>query len=243
VALSFPALKQLRIIIIAFIAVAAGAFIWLSLHNDPGILLSERLAGSDRGLVPVILLLAAFTLLSTLTGLPVFYISLSMGFLLDLVPALLICWGVNIVAVMAAFYMVRFAFSGYFRGKYGGKKLIRRINKRIGRYGMWPVVFSRAIYILPTSLINFSFPLSSITTRTYLAGTILGLVPECLVNVISGYALRHEVFLLSSAETRNWQALAIGGFILLFTGIFVALRLRQRRRKKFSTLKAIPYKG
>ena len=156
-------MKLLRIIIIAFIVIAVGAFILVTAGKDPEALLLERLTLADQRLVLAVLLLSAFTLLSTLTGLPIFYISLAMGFILNFVPAMLICWGVNIVAVMAAFYMVRFAFSDYFQEKYGKKKLIRRINKRIGKYGLWTVVFSRGIYIIPTSLINFSFPLSRIS--------------------------------------------------------------------------------
>ena len=169
---------------------------------------------------------------------------MALGFLLNLAPALLICWGVNIISVMATFFLVRFAFTDYFTEKYGKKKLIRRINKRISKYGLWSVVFSRGIYILPTNLINFSFPLSHIASRSYLLGTIIGLVPECLINVLTGYLIKHEVILLSSPETRNWQALVIGGFILLFLLVFILLRIRQNRRKKFTMLnEVVPYKN
>jgi uncharacterized membrane protein YdjX (TVP38/TMEM64 family) len=149
--------------------------------------------------------------------------------------------GVNLVSVMATFYMVRFAFTGFFQEKYGDKKLIKRINKRIGKYGLWTVVFSRGIYIVPTNVINFSFPLSSISSRSYLLGTTIGLLPECLINVLTGYLIKHEVILLSAPETRTWQVLVIGSFILLFVLAFILLRVRQNRRKKFQALKQIPY--
>ncbi|MCK4992286.1 MAG: VTT domain-containing protein, partial [Bacteroidales bacterium] len=149
----------------------------------------------------------------------------------------------NVLAVMASFFMVRSAFTEYFREKYGEKKLIKRINKRIGNYGLWTVVFSRAIYIIPTNLINFSFPLSSISTRSYLVGTMIGLIPECLINVLTGYLIKHEVILLSAPETRTWQAAFIGAFILLLLLVFILLRVRQNRRKKFKTLKGIPFEN
>lgn len=236
-------MKQLRIIIIVFILIAVGTFIWLTAGSDPEILLMERLMVLDQRHSYLILLICAFTLLSALSGLPIFYLSLALGFLLNFTPAILICWGVNIVAVMGTFYLVRFAFTGYFQEKYGKKKLIKRINKRIGKYGLWSVVFSRAIYIVPTNIINFSFPLSNITTRSYFLGTVLGLIPECLINILSGYLIKHEVILLSSPETRNWQALVIGGFIILFALVFILLRIRQNRRKKFKVLKVVPYEG
>jgi len=236
-------LKLLRILIISSILLATGAFFWLTAGTDAQTLLFDRLILSDQRLVYVMVVLCVLTLLSTLTGLPIFYLSIAMGFLLKLAPGLLICWGVNLLSIMLAFRMVRSAFTGYFKKKYGEKKLIRRINKRIDRYGLWTVAFSRGIYIIPTNMINFSFPLSSINARSYLAGTAIGLVPECLVNILAGYLIKHEAVLLSSPETRTWEAAIIGGFILLLAGMFILFRLRQKRRKKFRSLKEIPFDG
>ena len=220
-------MKQLRIIIIVIIVITVGAFFWLTAGSDPETLLFERINEPDQRHVYLVLLLCGFTLLSTLSGLPIFYLSLTLGFLLNFTPALLVCWGINIMAVMATYYMVRFAFTSYFRERYGKKKLIKRINKRIEKYGMWTVVFSRSIYIIPTNIINFSFPLSSISTRSYFLGTITGLIPECTLNVLTGYLIKHEVILLSAPETRNWQALVIGGFLLLFALVLILLRIRR----------------
>ena len=236
-------MKQLRIIIIAFILLTVGAFIWLTAGTDAQSLLFERIVLTDQRIVFLVILICALTLLSTLSGLPILYLSMGIGFLLNFTPAMLICWGVNVLAVMASFFMVRSAFTEYFREKYGEKKLIKRINKGIGNYGLWSLVFSRAIYIIPTNLINFSFPLSSITTRSYLLGTMIGLIPECVINVLAGYLIKHEVILLSTPETRTWQAAVIGVFILLLLLVFILLRIRQIRRKKFRALKGIPFEN
>ena len=236
-------MKQLRIIIIAFILLTVGAFIWLTAGTDAQSLLFERIVLTDQRIVFLVIIICALTLLSTLSGLPILYLSMGIGFLLNFTPAMLICWGVNVLAVMASFFMVRSAFTEYFRKKYGEKKLIKRINKGIGNYGLWSLVFSRAIYIFPTNLINFSFPLSSITTRSYLLGTMIGLIPECVINVLAGYLIKHEVILLSTPETRTWQAGIIGAFILLLLLASILLRIRQIRRKKFRALKGIPFEN
>lgn len=235
-------MKQLRIIIVAFILVTAGIFIYLSAGSDPETFLFNRIMVADRQTLPLVLLLCALILLSTLTGLPVFYLSMALGFLLNFAPALIISVGISLLAVMAAFYMVRYAFYDYFARRFGKKKLIKRINKRIRRYGLWTVVFSRAIYIIPTNIINFSFPVSHITTRSYFLGTLLGLIPESLLNVLAGYLIKHEVVLLSAPGARTWEVLLIGGFILLFALIFILLRVRQSRVKRFRSIGAIPYK-
>jgi len=223
------------------ILLAIGAFIWLTAGSDAESLLFERILITDQRIVLLVLILSTLTLLSTLTGLPVFYFSMAVGFLLNFTPALIICLGVNLLSVMATFFMVRRAFTGYFQEKYGQKKLIKRIEKRIRKYGWWTVVFSRGIYIIPTNVINFSFPLSSISVKAYFLGTAIGLLPECLINVLTGYLLKHEMILLSAPETRGWQALIIGAFILVFTLSFILLRLRQNKRKKFKALDQIPY--
>ena len=236
-------MKQLRIIIIAFILIAAGTFIAFTAGSDPGTFLMDRFIAADQRIILLILLLCAFTLLSTVSGLPVFYLALAMGFLLPLAPALLVCWVTNLAAIMGTFYLVRFAFTAYFTERYGKKKLIRRINKRIRRYGLWSVVFSRSIYIIPTNIINFSFPLSRISVRSYLTGTAIGLLPECLINVLTGYLVKHGVIILSTPGARTWQALVIGGFIIIFASLFILLRIRQNRRKKYRALKPIPYRN
>ena len=233
----------MRIIIIAFILLTVGAFIWITAGSDAQSLLFERIVLTDQRIVFLVIIICALTLLSTLSGLPILYLSIGIGFLLNFTPAMLICWGVNVLAVMASFFMVRSTFTEYFREKYGEKKLIKRINKGIGNYGLWSVVFSRAIYIIPTNLINFSFPLSSIRTRSYLLGTMIGLIPECLINVLAGYLIKHEVILLSAPETRTWQAGIIGAFILLLLLVSIVLRIRQIRRKKFRALKGIPFEN
>jgi hypothetical protein len=49
------------------------------------------------------------------------------------------------------------------------------------------------------------------------------------------------VILLSAPETRTWQALIIGAFILLSVLAFILIRMRQNRRKNFIALEQIPY--
>lgn len=216
-------------------------FFWITAGSDAQSLLFERIAISDQKIPVLIILLGALTILSTLSGLPIFYLSMAIGFLLDFTPALMICWSVNTFAVMASYFMVRSVFTDFFRDKYGKKKLIKRIDRRIGKYGLWTVVFSRSIYIIPTNIINFSFPLSRISTRSYLFGTMIGLIPECLINVLAGFLIKHEVILLSTPETRTWQAAIIGAFILILLLIFMLLRIRQNRIKKLRALKGIPF--
>jgi len=62
--------KLLRIIIIVLILVAVGIFIWITAGSNPEELLLERLTMADQHQTYAVLILCAFILLSTLTGLP-----------------------------------------------------------------------------------------------------------------------------------------------------------------------------
>ena len=223
-------MKVLRIIIIAFIAITVGSFIYFTAGTNPETLLFERIENLEQHHFYLILLLIALTLLSTITGLPVFYFGIALGFLLPLLPALIIGWNISLLSVMATFYMVKFAFYRYFKDKYGGKKIVKKINKRVSKNGLWAVVFSRSVYVVPTSIINFTFPISKISTKQYFFGTMIGLIPETLINVITGYLVKHEIILLSSPEAGNWKTLVIAGFLLLLTILFIILRGRQKRK-------------
>ena len=233
-------MKFLRITIITVIVLIMAGFVIFASRNDPQqhlISSMEFLANQQFYLVLAIFII---TLLSTLTGLPVLYLGVALGFFIPYLPALAIAWIIQLVAVMTTFFMVRKIYYSYFQRKYGGKKLIRRINKRIRKYGFLTVALTRGVYFIPTNIINFSFPLSRITTRQYLAGTMSGLVPECLINVSTGYLLRQQLLLMDEPQQNMIKILLSGGFLLLMAGLFLFLRYRKNRADKSRLKKIIP---
>jgi len=221
----------LQIIIIGFIAITVGSFIFFTRGSDPETILFDRIDQLEQHYFYLILLLLALTLLSNLTGLPVFYFGIGLGFLLPFIPAALIFWGITLLSCMATFYMVRFAFYRYFKKMYGKTDLIKLINKRIRKYGVWSVVLSRGVYIIPANIINFSFPISKISTKHYFLGTLVGIIPEVLINVFIGYLFKNEIILLSTPEKYTWEVIAIGGIAIILTFLLIVLRIRQKRKK------------
>lgn len=222
-------MKFLRIAIIAIIAIALASFFYFTLDNDPQSILLHSIEEWRQEYFWIVLIIFGITIISTATGLPVLYLGVALGFFLRYLPALAFAWGMNLVAIMLTYLMVNRIFSSYFKEKYGQKKFIKSINKRIGKYGFWTVAFFRSVYIIPTNIINFSFPLSKISTKHYLIGTMIGLIPESLINVTTGYMIRHGILLLDSPEQNLSKILLIGGFIvLLFLG-FLFLRYSKKR--------------
>ena len=63
-------MRALRIIIVAFILITVGIFIYLTAGTDAETLLFDRILLLDQRTILLVLLICSFTLLSTLTGLP-----------------------------------------------------------------------------------------------------------------------------------------------------------------------------
>lgn len=233
-------MKLLRIAIIFIILLFIGGFIFIAFQGDPQTYLLEILDKQNNKLLSIVLVLFGLTTLSTLTGLPVFYFSIAIGFFLNYLPALILAWSMNLIAILITFFMVKKVFSEVFLKKYGKRKNIEQINQRIMKYGLWTVAMSRGVYVLPTNIINFSFPLSKLPTKQYIVGTMIGLIPECLINITTGYLLKHQYLLLNSPQQNFVKIGIIGVFLLLMAAGILFINYRRRKVKKAQMNKIIP---
>lgn len=233
-------MKYLRIAIIALIVILLAAFFYFTIDNDPQTVLLHSIEEWRQEYLWIVLIIFGITLISTATGLPVLYLGVALGFFLRYLPALAFAWAMNLIAIMITYLMINRVFSEYFKEKYGDKKFIKSINKRIKKYGFWTVAFSRSVYIIPTNIINFSFPLSKISAKDYFTGTMIGLVPEVLINVSTGYMIRHEILLLGSPEQNIVKILVIAGFIVLLALLFIFLRYKKSKLEKTSLSEIVP---
>lgn len=233
-------MKFARIAVIVIVFVSVILFSWYTAGTDTRQLVIGSLEAWEEHLHWIILVVSGLIVVSTLAGLPVLYLSIALGFFLPWLPAMAVAWTINLLAVMATFIMVRRLYYVYFRKKYGDKRIIRGINRRIGKYGLWTVAVTRAVYFIPTNIINFSFPLSRITLRKYMTGTMIGLVPESVINVGTGYLLRHEILLLEDPGNNFWQIVFIAAVLLLITALLIFLRYRKKRNARIRLGEVVP---
>lgn len=225
-------MKLLRITLIIVILLFIGGFYYLTFSSDPQSILFELLEDRNQGFTWIILIVFGLILLSTLTGLPVLYFSIALGFFMNYIPALAIAWIINLAAILLTFFMVKKVFSSYFTEKYGKRKFIQKINSRVQKYGFRTVAMSRGIYVIPTNIINFSFPLSKISSKQYIIGSMIGLIPECLINITTGYLLKHQILLLNSPQQNLVKISVVGVFLLLMAIGIIILYYRRKRVEK-----------
>ena len=233
-------MKEIRIAIIILIILFLAAFSYFAFLKDPQSMLLELLENWNNSYLWIILVIFGLTILSTLTGLPVLYFSIALGFFMNYLPALTIALGINLMAIMLTFFMVKRVFTVYFMEKYGKRKIIQKINYRIRKYGFWTVAVSRGIYVIPTNIINFSFPLSKISTRQYFLGSMIGLVPESLINITTGYLLKHQILLLNSPQQNLLKIAVIGVFLLLMAVGILLINYRRKRVSKAKINEIVP---
>lgn len=233
-------MRTLRITIVFFLILVLSGFFYISTEIDPQQFILELFENAERKYAAIALVIAALTIFSTLTGLPVFYFSVALGFFLPLFPALGLAWVINLVAVMTTFWMLKHVFLESFKRRYGDRKMVRKINRRIKKHGLWTVAATRSVYIIPTNIINFSFPLSKISTRQYFIGTMIGLVPETLINAGTGYLLKNHLMLMSSPQQNLLKLVVSGTALVLIIAVFLFLRKRKQRIEKAGINEFVP---
>ncbi len=233
-------MKFLRIAIILLILLALAAFFLFTADNDPQEIILDLIRGEQHGYFWIILIISGLTILSTLTGLPVFYFGVALGFILPLPAALALSWAINLAAIMLTYLMVKKVYYNFFSRKYGKKKVMQQIDQKLEKYGIWTIIITRGVYVIPTNIVNFSFPLSKITLRQYTIGTMLGLIPEVLINVISGHLIKHQVRFLSSPQQDLLKAAIIAAILFVLAAVFIFFYFRRRKVRKARINQIVP---
>jgi len=153
-------------------------------------------------------------ILLNITGIPRVFFTIFAGYVYGIFVGFVISWIATMAGLMITFILVRYLFRQSFEQKFGNRKVVERINIQIDKYGIWIVVFLRAIYIVPSSILNYSFGFTKIKTKTYYLGSAIGFFPVVLLNVWAGDALAKNIF-----NKLDYKIIVIGililGFVLL----------------------------
>lgn len=224
-------MKVLRILFLLLLLFSIAAFITLAARQDPETWLFETIGLIDDHPAFLILIISLLTMVFTLTGLPVFYLAMALGYVFGFGGGSILAWLINLLSVALTFAAVRYLFSDYFRKLAERKKFLDRLNGGLEKYGTWYVAFSRAIYLIPTNIINYGFALTRIRGRNFLAGTAIGLVTESVINAGAGALLKKEVPLLHS-DLSLLRLLIIAGSVLLLLVLFLLFKNRQDKKNR-----------
>jgi uncharacterized membrane protein YdjX (TVP38/TMEM64 family) len=125
----------------------------------------------------------------------------------------------------ASFVAVRYLFRDALLSRFG--KALEPLNRELSERGLPYLLFLRLVPVFPFFLVNLAAGLTAIPFRTFLLGTVAGIVPGGLVYVNAGANLAAVRSPSDAASPRVLLALALMGLFALAP----ALHSRLRRRR------------
>jgi uncharacterized membrane protein YdjX (TVP38/TMEM64 family) len=154
----------------------------------------EELKGyfSDLGHLAFIYLLVIHILLN-IAAIPRVFLTIFSGFVYGPLIGFVYSWIATMAGLIVTFLMVRYLFRQSFERRFGNQKVITHMNNLLEKYGFWTVVFLRVVYVVPSSVLNYSFGFTKIKTIAYIWGSAVGFVPVVGFNVWLGSTMGSEM--------------------------------------------------
>ena len=168
---------------LAVVAAIVAVFVVVQLVVGLPTLTEVRQFFDDLGwIAPVVFVLLYAA--STVFLLPASVLTIGAGTIFGFGPGVaLVLVGANLGA-LAGFVAARWLGRGSVEGV--TRDRVRRLDERIGRHGFATVLVARLVPVIPFSTINYAFGLTSVTLRSYLLATVIGIVPGTTVYVAVG---------------------------------------------------------
>jgi len=128
-------------------------------------------------------------ILFNLAAIPRVFFTIFSGYVFGLFYGFLFAWLATLAGLIITFISIRYLFREKFENKFGKKEIVEKLNRQIEKRGIIIVIFLRAIYVVPSSILNYSFGFTKIKTLTYLFGSAIGFIPVVFVNVYAGFEI------------------------------------------------------
>lgn len=186
--------KRLQLLFFLFVGLIIGLFFYFELNKYLHVKYIDEVKKYFIELgfwAPLIMIL--LYIVFNIAAIPRVFFTIFSGYVFGVIYGFLFAWIATIIGLAASFIMVRYLFRDTFEQKFGNKKLVGKINQQINNHGMWVVVFLRAIYVVPSSVLNYSFGFTKIRTVDYLVGSAIGFIPVVLLNVWAGNELMNNL--------------------------------------------------
>jgi uncharacterized membrane protein YdjX (TVP38/TMEM64 family) len=139
--------------------------------------------GNNLAMLALVIIVAAFLFF------PTNILSMTTGFLVHPVAAILISLSGLTTAATIAFYLGRYLFRDLLVKILGQGKLASLIQENDQKKLIKALLTLRAIPFFPYGVVNYGFSLTKIKAQNFFVGTIFGLLPKTAFNVLFGGSL------------------------------------------------------
>ncbi|MBN1252080.1 MAG: TVP38/TMEM64 family protein [Bacteroidales bacterium] len=161
-------------------------------------------------------------ILFNIAAIPRVFFTIFSGYVFGIFYGFIFAWIATMAGLTVTFISVRYLFRDKFNKKFGNKKLIEKLNNQIDKKGLLLIIILRAIYIVPSSILNYSFGFTKIKTSKYILGSAIGFLPVVFINVYSGYLINKSI-----SQPINFNILV--PFIFLLLVLLFSLNKRLNR--------------
>lgn len=220
-----------KVILLIFAGLAVGLFFWLDLGRYLTLesLKANRQALLDFYATHTLATVAAFMalyIIQTALSLPgAAILSLAAGAIFGSLMGTLYAVISASIGATLAFLVTRYLLRDLVLGRFGSR--LEGINRELEQRGLNYLLFLRLVPIFPFFLINLAAGLTRLPLRTFMLGTLLGIIPGGFVFVNAGASLATITSLSGIATPRVLGSFALLGLFALIPVFYNKLTRRQ----------------
>jgi uncharacterized membrane protein YdjX (TVP38/TMEM64 family) len=126
------------------------------------------------------------------------------------------------IGATLAFLATRYLLHDTVQRRFGGR--LERLNRELEERGLNYLLFLRLVPIFPFFLINLGAGLTRLPLRTFILGTLVGIIPGGFVYVNAGASLATITSLKGIVSPRVLASFALLGLFALLPALYTKLR-------------------
>jgi len=168
-------------------------------------------------------LFSALYFLLEMLSIPVLPLTISAGVMFGAPGGALICCTASTLAATLAFVIARYGAKQWVVDRMASHKQFVAIDRRIGQDSFRVVVMLRLAPILPLSLANYLYGVTSVQLVPYILATFLGLLPGVFMQCSAAVMGQQMLASGSSSGPPLWQAALPA--VLLFAAVSYIVKL------------------
>src|SRR5450631_1688423 len=219
-----------KVILLITAVLAVGLFVWFDLGR---FLTLESLKANRQALLDIyathrLAMVAGFMaiyIIQTALSLPgAAILSLAAGAIFGSIMGTVYAVISASIGATLAFLVTRYLLRDMVLKKFGNK--LEGMNRELEQRGLNYLLFLRLVPVFPFFLINLAAGLTRLPLRTFMLGTLLGIIPGGFVFVNAGASLATITSISGIASPRVLGSFALLGLFALVPVLYTRLKLR-----------------
>lgn len=124
-------------------------------------------------------------------SLPASLITISAGFLFGLFPGILIANLGSTLGAAVMFFLGRFLFRDFVERQVEKSGFLKNFDTLMEKRGFKIVVLARLAIFMPYGILNYAFSATKIPLRTFVLGSMLGMLPGSILYILIGTSIEN----------------------------------------------------